>query len=367
MSDINQAHKHCTPIGSIALALQLCLGAAIACKSPPPEPEKQYTHEAQTNALILQDGSTTTGPVRYISKSTGKEYTASLGQHIELETTTKETELYTVVINADGALEREIKEVPITNTTIDTNVARLAGLNIDNLLKYVLFDNKNKSWTPTTIHVISNPDTDGTRLPQSYLNEVIRALNDVKTWSKKYGTQEYITSVTLDTNGTNNYDEYRTVAPPEGMIYVYKVHDTTGVTNVSYPYPRGRKVSSAKIWVNTTSAAPINCYQETFDSLVQDNQNTWTAGIEQWFCLMLNRPRDTNSYEIHSTYETQAGLDTYTTAKSTSQSQTLRIPDPTGTGFFTNFTSEPIYRTVEVATPKKANETTKAVQKRKKE
>jgi hypothetical protein len=81
-----------------------------SCKPEPPPPETQYQHEAETNALILQDGSTATGPMRYISKSTGQVFTADLGEHITLETTTQETELYTVVINADGALEREIKD-----------------------------------------------------------------------------------------------------------------------------------------------------------------------------------------------------------------------------------------------------------------
>ena len=154
----------------------------------------------------------------------------------------------------------------------------------------------------------------------------MRALTEVKNWSNKYGTDEYITSLTLDKNGNNVYNGN---APSMGEIWVFKSHDLSGVTNGVWPVSGG-KVTSSAIFINTSSAAPIDCYLETWDALVQDNQNSWGATMNpwpQWWCFMLNRPRDSNDYEVTTTYESQTGIDSFTTWEVHAQTAIQRMPD----------------------------------------
>lgn len=334
--------KAVSTLGSIALAGWI--GSGIGCRSPdgpePPPPPQQYVHEAETHARILQNGNTATGTATYKNTRTSQVFTAQLGEHIKLDTTTNKTENYDITIT-NNLLERRINQVPITNTVINTNQVDLTSFNISDLIQYILFYNKNKSWEPRTIHVIANPDTDGSRLPQQYLDEIMRALTDVKSWSNKYSTDSYITSLTIDPKGNNVYDGVRNKAPPEGELWVYKVHDTQGVTNFEFPISGG-KVTSSIIWVNTSSAMPIQCYLETWDALVQDNQNSWGATMNpwpQWWCFMLNRPRDSNDYEVTANYESQTGLDTYTTTLTRAQTTISTYSQD-----FTNDSMNPLFR-----------------------
>lgn len=73
--------------------------------------------------------------------------------------------------------------------------------------------------------------------------------------------------------------------------------------------------------------------------IVQDNQNSWGPSIDEakvFWLVMMNRPRDTNSCLIFSDYETQDGVDDYTSLVNSSQSRVMSFsaPDPASLGGF---------------------------------
>lgn len=144
----------------------IVLAATVGCSPTKTTTPTQYTHQATVNAQILQNGITASGTATFVGVSTGKTYKAALGQAAALDTTTNQTEEYNITITGANTLERRINNVGITNTTINTNILDLTNANISDLLNYVLFGGVNAGWSPTTINVVINPDSDGTTLPQ---------------------------------------------------------------------------------------------------------------------------------------------------------------------------------------------------------
>lgn len=300
-------------IGATILAGALALFSVGACskiKDDDGNHEQYYTHEATVSAKVLQDGSASTGTVTLYGVSTGKTYTGTLGSALTLDKTTSKTEKYNITITENGKLERRFLSVPITSTTIDTDVADTTKLDVSGLLSYVLFDGKNRSWEPRTIKVIFNPDTDGNSLPSDIVSSIEQAISDVQSWSKRYGTEAYITGVSFDENGTKDYNSI----PPEGEIWVFKELITSGASNVTYP-SGGSKVSSSKIAINTGSSTSGQAYQETLDALIDGEQNVLGgySNIGEWFRFMFWRPRGDNSvnYSVNSGYESQTGIDSF--------------------------------------------------------
>jgi hypothetical protein len=189
------------------------------CSSPvvpdPPDPEEKETILTTTQARQLFNGNYETGTVTY-EDGLGQSVTKSIGEQANLgEIAEGTTKNYKLTINANGSHQRILNQVPLGGTqTINTNVANSLELDVTGLLAYVLFDGKNKSWTPRTVKAIFNPDTDGSRLTQDYIDEIKRAMIDIQKWSKLYGTELYITGLTFDENGTKLKDG---TAPPEEL------------------------------------------------------------------------------------------------------------------------------------------------------
>jgi hypothetical protein len=252
-------------------------------------------------------------------KSSGQKYTGAIGEVITLPKTTMQSESCDILIKASGALTREYTSVGITNNDITTNLAETAKLNLALLLQEVMFGGINASWTPHSINVIFNPDSNGVRLPQGYIDQVVNAVNNIKTWSGGY-----ITNVNFEYNGNKTVDS---TVPPEGEFWVFKVNDFSGVANATYP-SGGNKVTSNKEFINTSSAGWSSAYDETFDAFIQGEQNVG-EGRPEWWLFIMQRPRDTNSYVISLEKETQVGVDTLTTTRTYAQTKTSAIPDPT--------------------------------------
>jgi len=305
----------------VVLAVCTCL-ATTACKSSSSNPPAtQYSHAISVSATYLFSGSQASGTVDVTMKSSGLKYTGAIGEVITLPKTTTQSEPCDILINGDGALPREYTAVGITNTDLTTNVAETAKLDVTELLGYVMFGGRNAFWTPHTINVIFNPDPNGVRLAQNYVDQVVEAVNNIKAWSGGY-----ITGVTFDFNGNKVYAG----APPETEVWVFKQTQLSGVANGTFP-SGGNKVTSSGIFINQSSSIPIDAYDKTFDAFVQGEQNGMSGfpSSPQWIQFMMNRPRDTNSYVLSQDMEAQVGVDTLTTTRTYAQTKTSAIPDPT--------------------------------------
>jgi hypothetical protein len=305
--------------GILVLATCLIL-ISVGCGSSPTTPPPPVVKEkilTTVQAKYLFSGGTASGTVTY--EGLGNTITKNLGEQAELGEITKDTTSpFTITINVNGALRRIFRQVNLGGTqTLSTDVAESTDLDVSNLLNYVLFDGKNKSWTPRTITAIFNPDPDGIRLPQGYVDEIKRAMTNIQSWSKKYGTDAYITSVTFDENGNKVYTG---AAPPEGEVWVFKETKFSGATNGTWP-SGGSKVTSSKIFINTSSASYLMTYDETFDAFIQGEQNIGGfSQLPKWFGFMMNRPRDTNNYVLAQDNESQDGIDAFSTFQTLSMS-----------------------------------------------
>jgi hypothetical protein len=305
--------------GILVLATCLIL-ISVGCGSSPTTPPPPVVKEkilTTVQAKYLFSGGTASGTVTY--EGLGNTITKNLGEQAELGEIAKgTTSPFTITINVNGALRRIFRQVNLGGTqTLSTDVAGSADLDASNLINYVLFDGKNRSWTPRTITAIFNPDPDGIRLPQGYVDEIKRAMTNIQSWSKKYGTDAYITSVTFDENG----NKVQGIDPPEGEIWIFKETQFSGAMNGTLPRA-GNKVTSGWIFINTSSASYIQTYNETFDAFIQGEQNVLGGytQIPNWIAFMMNRPRDTNNYVLATDNESQDGIDTFSTLQTLSMS-----------------------------------------------
>jgi hypothetical protein len=308
----NFLKKTLSTIGSVVLAGYIGITAACSSSTSPPPPTEKETILTTTQVRQLFNGSNATGTVTY-EDGLGQSVTKNIGEQANLGQIAKgTTKNYNITINANGDHQRITNTVKLGGTqTINTNVADSNDLNVTGLLAYVLFDGKNKSWTPRTIKAIFNPDTDGSRLPQEYINEIKRAMTNIQEWSKMYGTDAYITGLAFDENGNKIQD---TTVPPEGEIWVFKESQFSGATNATYP-SGGSKVTSSKIFINTSSASYLMTYDETFDAFIQGEQNIGGfSQLPKWIGFMMNRPRDSNNYVITTGNESQTDIDAYSSS-----------------------------------------------------
>lgn len=306
----------------VVLAVCTCF-ATTGCKSSSSNQPTlaQYSHALSVIATYLYSGTPESGTVEVTMNGSGQKFTGTIGETITLAKTTNQSEPCDILIKADGALPREYTAVGVTNTDLTTNVAETAKLDVTGLLANVMFGGRNAFWTPHVINVIFNPDPNGVRLPQDHVDEIVRAINNIKAWSGGY-----IQSVAFDNNGNKTVDA---TVPPDGELWVFKVSDSSGVANAPYP-SEGNKVTSSKIFINQSSSLPAMTYNETFDAFIQSEQTALGgyASIAQWFQFMMNRPRDTNSYVLSQGKETQVGIDTLTTTRTYAQTKTRAVPDP---------------------------------------
>ncbi len=288
-----------------------------ACKTPKEAPKQEYAHEIGLICSYLFGGGTATGTFQVVMTSDYQTFNGVLGQKLTLAKTTNKEERCDILIKADGALPREYKQVPITNTDITMNVAELAQLELNLLLADVMFGGRNACWTPRNITVRFNPDPDtGLRLEPGYIDEIKRAVNNIQAWSKGY-----IQNVTFVDEDNKPY----ATDPAEGETWVYRDGRFSGASNITLPRS-GEKVTSAEISINQSSAGPLMAYNETFDAFIQGEQNIG-EGRQAWWAFMLNRPRDTNSFVVTTEKESQTGLDTLTAVQNYAQMTYERVPE----------------------------------------
>ncbi len=286
------------------------------CSSPtgpdPPPPGTDYAHKILTQAQTLHSDSPVTGTVEVTMRSNGQKYTGPIGQQITLATTKNKTELCDILIQANGCLPREYTEVGITDNNLNTNVVEMSAIDWP-FLVYIMPDGVNRAWTPRKIDVYFNPDPlTGLRLDDIYIDPIEQALLYIQQNSKGW-----IQSVNFNELANKPY----ATQPPEGEIWVYRVSDYPGVSNITYPSSYV-KVLSSVIFVNQNDI-PEALPAETYDALFGAGQEFGfdPNQIGPFFMLMLNRPRDTNNYRINTLKETQKGIDTQTTFQSFAQAR----------------------------------------------
>jgi hypothetical protein len=293
----------------LALAISLLLFQP-ACKGSttpdPPDPPTQYQHALTVNALTLHTDSAVTGTVQVTMRSSGQIYTGSIGQKIALATTTKQEEACDILITATGCLPRGFTEVAVKDSTLTTNLVAMSAMDWD-FFFYIVTDGKNRSWVPRKFEVYFNPDPlTGLRLDPGYVNAIEQALLYIQQNSKGW-----IQSVNFYELGNKPLDPS---VPPEGEIWIHRRSDVPGIGNITYPAPSDVKVLSSRIFVNQDDI-PAALPAETYDALFAGEQQMGNnpSQIGPFYMMMLNRPRDTNSYVISTQKETQKGVDSQTT------------------------------------------------------
>jgi hypothetical protein len=186
-----------------AAALTSWLGAGIACKSPdgttPPPTKKvkilttlvadyDFAKTGANGDLIYtaSDGSVIRDNLTSLTYAIGEE--AFLGEIAE-----NFSRNFNITVNANGALKQISNKVALQGTkSLKTKVLELADFNIDGLITHWLFDNMNKIWNQENITVIFNPDpATGLRLPDDYITETEKAVNEIKGYSEDLLMEKY--------------------------------------------------------------------------------------------------------------------------------------------------------------------------------
>lgn len=289
--------------------LEKCSGPT----DPDPPPGTDYTHKLLTQAQTLHTDSAVTGTIEVTMRSNGQKYTGPIGQLINLATTKTKTELCDILIQAAGCLPREYTEVGITDNTLNTNVVQMSAMDWG-FVTYVMPDGINRSFAARKFDAYFCPDPiTGLRLDPGYVNAIEQALLYIQSNSKGW-----IQSVSFNELGTKPLDSS---VPPDGEIWVHRRSDVPGVGNITYPDSRV-KVLSSRIFVNQDDI-PAALPAETYDALFAGEQQMGNnpSQIGPFFMLMLNRPRDTNTYRINTLKETQKGIDSQTTFQSLEQAR----------------------------------------------
>ena len=264
----------------------------------------KYEHKVSAKALkTLHYGlPITDGTFRVIMESTGVTYpplsqdAAILGTPtregtvLDLPETTTRAEkctiiMYPEVISEKDCVAREIRNVPVTNTTlVAKDVIYKPNVDLAYLTTSVLTVKNNSglpinsSWGPKFINGSSNPDgTTGLYLDPMFIDGVLYqgvlygvkpAIADFIEWSKKYFNTEnveaYITNYSFNDQGTYVYDG---IQPPDGEFRLFRKTDTSGVTNITYPRTEVNTLSSVER-VNQESASAVAAYYEALNALV---------------------------------------------------------------------------------------------------
>lgn len=338
-------------LAAVFILSQVGCGKSPTTPEPPPPPPTQYQHSFKVDAKTLHFGEAVTGTFTVKMLTNSKEFTANVGETATLDTTTKQQEACDIVINCTGCLTREFRNVSVSKNVLTTDVVKFIDIDIDYLLttamphKDTQGRNLNTSWVPRILNASSNPDTlTGLRLDPIFFEGywemgkeygIKPALLDFQSWGKRFAetTSEevYITSAinVVDANNT-----YSGTPPPDGDYRVFRKSDTSGVTSITYPTSE-ECVMSSVVRIKQEEADPIAAYREALKALVAGNMSpVYLDKLRTCVPVLMWRPRNTNSYWITSTKESQEDIDTFSTfttlSMSPAETNSLRA-SPAGT------------------------------------